>query len=112
MALAPVTAHTPPPPTAAGITQDERRVIVASSLGTVFEWYDFFLYGSLASVIGKQFFLARNQTRQFIFARLACCAGFAIRPLGAIVFGRLGDLAGRTYPFLLTILIMGLSTFV
>src|SRR5512133_1240904 len=106
MALAPVTAaYTPPPTTAAGITQDERRVIVASSLGTVFEWYDFFLYGSLATVIGKQFFSALNQTSQFIFALLAFSAGFAIRPLGAIVFGRLGDLVGRKYTFLLTILI-------
>src|SRR5512141_49794 len=111
MALAPVIAHTPPPATAAGITQDERRVIVASSLGTVFEWYDFFLYGSLATVIGKQFFSALNETSQFIFALLAFSAGFAIRPLGAIVFGRLGDLVGRKYTFLLTILVMGLSTF-
>ncbi len=112
MALAPVIAHTPPPAPAAGITQEERRVIVASSLGTVFEWYDFFLYGSLATVIGKQFFSALNETSQFIFALLAFSAGFAIRPLGAIVFGRLGDLVGRKYTFLLTILIMGLSTFV
>ncbi|HEX9052875.1 MAG TPA: MFS transporter [Anaeromyxobacter sp.] len=113
MALAPVTApaHPPRPAAPVGMTQEERRVIVASSLGTVFEWYDFFLYGSLASVIGKQFFSALNETSQFIFALLAFSAGFAIRPLGAIVFGRLGDLVGRKYTFLLTILLMGLSTF-
>ena len=72
-----------------------RRVIVASSLGTVFEWYDFYLYGSLAAVIAKQFFSALNPTSGFIFALLAFAAGFAVRPFGAFFFGRLGDLVGR-----------------
>jgi len=88
-----------------------RRVILASSLGTVFEWYDFYLYGSLAAIIGKQFFTGLNETSQFIFALLAFAAGFAVRPFGAIVFGRLGDLIGRKYTFLITIVIMGTSTF-
>ena len=88
-----------------------RRVIFASSLGTVFEWYDFYLYGSLAAIISKQFFSAVNPTAAFIFALLAFAAGFAVRPFGALVFGRLGDLVGRKYTFLVTILIMGLSTF-
>ncbi|GAB2180368.1 MFS transporter [Denitratisoma sp. agr-D3] len=83
---------------------------MASSLGTVFEWYDFYLYGSLAGIISKQFFAGVNETTAFIFALLAFAAGFAVRPVGAIVFGRLGDLIGRKYTFLVTILIMGLST--
>ncbi|MGH8444842.1 MAG: MFS transporter [Solimonas sp.] len=90
---------------------DTRRVIFASSLGTVFEWYDFYLYGSLAAIIAKQFFSGLNDTSAFIFALLAFAAGFAVRPFGALVFGRLGDLVGRKYTFLITILIMGLSTF-
>jgi len=112
MSLAPVTASQPksPEPARAGITKDERRVIVASSLGTVFEWYDFYLYGSLAAIIAKQFFTGLNETSQFIFALLAFSAGFAVRPFGAIFFGRLGDLIGRKYTFLVTILIMGMST--
>lgn len=89
-----------------------RRVIFASSLGTVFEWYDFYLYGSLAAVISKQFFSGVNPTAGFIFALLAFAAGFAVRPFGAIFFGRLGDLVGRKYTFLITIVIMGLSTFI
>ena len=90
---------------------DVRRVIFASSLGTVFEWYDFYLYGSLAAIISKQFFSGvANPTTAFIFALLAFAAGFAVRPFGAIFFGRLGDLVGRKYTFLITILIMGLST--
>src|SRR3954453_20428440 len=89
-----------------------RRVIFASSLGTVFEWYDFYLYGSLAAIISKQFFSGVNPTAAFIFALLAFAAGFAVRPFGAIIFGRLGDMVGRKYTFLITILIMGLSTFV
>ena len=93
-----------------GITKDERRVIFASSLGTVFEWYDFYLYGSLAAIIAKHFFAGVNETTSFIFALLAFAAGFAVRPFGAIVFGRLGDMIGRKYTFLITILIMGLST--
>src|SRR5690242_15151932 len=84
-----------------------RRVILASSLGTVFEWYDFYLYGSLAGIIGKQFFSGVNETTALILALLAFAAGFAVRPLGAIVFGRLGDLVGRKHTFLLTIVIMG-----
>ena len=93
-----------------GISADERRVIFASSLGTVFEWYDFYLYGSLAAIISKQFFSGVNETAAFIFALLAFAAGFAVRPFGAIIFGRLGDLIGRKYTFLVTILIMGMST--
>ena len=88
-----------------------RRVIFASSLGTVFEWYDFYLYGSLAAIISKQFFAGvSNPNTAFIFALLAFAAGFAVRPFGAIFFGRLGDLVGRKYTFLITILIMGVST--
>ena len=92
------------------ITKEERKVIFASSLGTVFEWYDFYLYGSLAAIISKQFFSGVNETAAFIFALLAFAAGFAVRPFGAIIFGRLGDLIGRKYTFLVTILIMGMST--
>ncbi|WP_250626117.1 MFS transporter [Pinirhizobacter soli] len=93
------------------IGTSHKRVVFASSLGTVFEWYDFYLYGSLAAVIGKQFFGGLNETSQFIFALLAFAAGFAVRPFGAIVFGRVGDLIGRKYTFLITIVIMGTSTF-
>jgi len=87
-------------------------VIFASSLGTVFEWYDFYLYGSLAAIISKQFFSGVNETAAFIFALMAFAAGFAVRPFGALVFGRLGDLIGRKYTFLVTILLMGVSTFI
>ena len=97
---------------AAGMTKDERFVILASSLGTVFEWYDFYLYGSLASIIGAQFFSAYPPATRDIFALLAFAAGFLVRPFGAIVFGRVGDIVGRKYTFLVTILIMGLSTFI
>jgi MFS family permease len=93
------------------MTQEEKKVILASSLGTVFEWYDFYLYGSLAAVIGAQFFSAYPEATRNIFALLAFAAGFLVRPFGALVFGRLGDLVGRKYTFLITILIMGLSTF-
>jgi MFS family permease len=110
MAIAPVTSPKPPSEGRVGITRDEKKVIFASSLGTVFEWYDFYLYGSLAAIISKQFFSALNETSAFIFALLAFSAGFAVRPFGAIFFGRLGDLIGRKYTFLVTILIMGLST--
>jgi MFS family permease len=96
---------------APGMTKDERFVIVASSLGTVFEWYDFYLYGSLAAIIGAQFFSAYPPATRDIFALLAFAAGFLVRPFGAIVFGRVGDIVGRKYTFLVTILIMGLSTF-
>ncbi|MDO8837718.1 MAG: MFS transporter [Parvibaculum sp.] len=94
------------------MTREERRVIFASSLGTVFEWYDFYLYGSLAAIISVQFFSGVNPTAGFIFALLAFAAGFAVRPFGAIVFGRLGDLVGRKYTFLVTIVIMGVATFI
>ena len=94
------------------MTKDERFVILASSLGTVFEWYDFYLYGSLASIIGAQFFSAYPPATRDIFALLAFAAGFLVRPFGAIVFGRIGDIVGRKYTFLVTILIMGLSTFI
>ena len=93
------------------ITEAERKILIASSLGTVFEWYDFFLYGSLAAVIAKQFFAKADPTTGLIFALLAFAAGFIVRPFGALVFGRLGDMIGRKYTFLMTILIMGLSTF-
>lgn len=92
--------------------RDTRRVIVASSLGTVFEWYDFYLYGSMAAIISRQFFSGVNPTAGFIFALLAFAAGFAVRPFGALVFGRLGDLVGRKHTFLVTIVIMGVSTFI
>ncbi|MDN5781293.1 MAG: MFS transporter, partial [Luteimonas sp.] len=95
----------------APITKGHKKVIFASSLGTVFEWYDFYLYGSLAAIIAKQFFTGLNPTSGFIFALLAFAAGFAVRPFGALVFGRIGDLVGRKYTFLITIVIMGLSTF-
>jgi MFS family permease len=98
------------PITEGGIEKSHRRVIFASSLGTVFEWYDFYLYGSLAAIISKQFFSGVNETTGFIFALLAFAAGFAVRPFGALVFGRLGDLVGRKHTFLITIVIMGLST--
>jgi hypothetical protein len=94
-----------------GITKEERKVIFASSLGTVFEWYDFYLYGSLAAFIAKKFFIG-DPTTTFIFALLAFAAGFIVRPFGALVFGRLGDMIGRKYTFLVTILIMGASTFI
>ena len=95
-----------------GITAEERKVIFASSLGTVFEWYDFYLYGSLAAIIAKQFFAGTDPNTAFIFALLAFAAGFLVRPFGAIVFGRLGDMVGRKYTFLVTILLMGASTFI
>jgi MFS family permease len=93
------------------MSREEKRVILASSLGTVFEWYDFYLYGSLAAIIGAQFFSQYPEATRNIFALLAFAAGFLVRPFGALVFGRLGDLVGRKYTFLITILIMGASTF-
>ncbi|MGI6244948.1 MAG: MFS transporter [Pseudochelatococcus sp.] len=99
-------------PKAAPMTREERKVIIASSLGTVFEWYDFYLYGSLSAIIAAQFFSGVNPTAGFIFALLAFAAGFAVRPFGSLFFGRLGDLVGRKYTFLITIIIMGLSTFI
>ena len=94
------------------MSSDEKKVILASSLGTVFEWYDFYLYGSLAVIIGAKFFGQFDETTRSIFALLAFAAGFLVRPFGALVFGRLGDLVGRKYTFLITILIMGASTFI
>jgi MFS family permease len=94
------------------MTAEERKVIFASSLGTVFEWYDFYLYGSLAAFIAKHFFSALDPNSAMIFSLLAFAAGFIVRPFGALVFGRLGDMIGRKYTFLVTILIMGLSTFI
>jgi MFS family permease len=93
------------------MTGEEKKVILASSLGTIFEWYDFYLYGTLAVIIGRQFFSAFDPNTQAIFALLAFAAGFLVRPFGALVFGRLGDLVGRKYTFMVTILIMGVSTF-
>src|ERR671912_689654 len=107
------TAATTPHSAAATrpMTREEKKVILASSLGTVFEWYDFYLYGSLATIIGAQFFSAFDVTTRNVFALLAFAAGFLVRPFGALVFGRIGDLVGRKYSFLITILIMGFSTF-
>src|SRR5687768_11019143 len=100
-------ATAPAPSTA----RRDRLVIAASSLGTVFEWYDFYLYGLLATIISAQFFSGVNETTGFIFALAAFAAGFAVRPFGAIVFGRIGDLVGRKNTFLVTMGIMGLATF-
>ena len=94
------------------MTGEEKKVILASSAGTIFEWYDFYLYGSLAAIIGAQFFSAFPEATRNVFALLAFAAGFIVRPFGALVFGSLGDLVGRKYTFLMTILIMGLSTFI
>ena len=102
------SAGTAPAP----MTPEEKKVIFASSLGTVFEWYDFYLYGTLAAIIGKQFFSNLDLNSQVIFSLLAFAAGFIVRPFGALVFGRLGDMIGRKYTFLVTILIMGLATFI
>ena len=96
----------------AGVTRNEtRKIIFASSLGTMFEWYDFILFGSLAPIIARQFFTKIDPNTGLIFALLAFSAGTIVRPFGALVFGRLGDMVGRKYTFLMTILIMGLSTF-
>jgi hypothetical protein len=107
-----VTPPTSAPSSGAGMTKEERMVVFASSLGTVFEWYDFYLYGSLAAIIAKHFFVAVNEATSFIFALLAFAAGFFVRPFGAIFFGRLGDMIGRKYTFLITILMMGAATFI
>ena len=93
------------------IPKDERMVIFASSLGTIFEWYDFYLFGVMSAIIAANFFTALDPATRDIFTLLAFAAGFAVRPFGAIIFGRLGDLVGRKYTFLVTILIMGLATF-
>ena len=93
------------------MTREEKKVILASSAGTIFEWYDFYLYGSLAAIIGAQFFTAFPESTRNVFALLAFAAGFIVRPFGALVFGMLGDMIGRKYTFLMTIVIMGVSTF-
>lgn len=93
------------------MTREEKKVIMASSAGTIFEWYDFYLYGSLAAIIGAQFFTAFPESTRNVFALLAFAAGFIVRPFGALVFGMLGDMIGRKYTFLMTIVIMGVSTF-
>ena len=93
------------------MTAEERMVIFASSLGTVFEWYDFYIYGTLAPILAAQFFAGVNPSAAFIFTLLAFAAGFAVRPFGALFFGRLGDLIGRKYTFLITMTLMGLGTF-
>jgi MFS family permease len=93
------------------MTAEERKVIFASSLGTVFEWYDFYIYGTLAPILAAQFFSGVNPTAAFVFTLLAFAAGFAVRPFGALFFGRLGDLIGRKYTFLITMTLMGVGTF-
>ncbi|KQN20989.1 MULTISPECIES: MFS transporter [unclassified Sphingomonas] len=93
------------------VKQSQPLIIIASSLGAVFEWYDFYLYGLLATIITAQFFSGVNETTGFIFALAAFAAGFAVRPFGALVFGRIGDVVGRKNTFLVTMAIMGLSTF-
>src|SRR3974390_1579943 len=97
--------------TSRGMTSEERMVIFASSLGIVFEWYDFYIYGTLAPILSAQFFSGVNPTAAFIFTLLAFAAGFAVRPFGALFFGRLGDIIGRKYTFLITMSLMGLGTF-
>jgi MFS family permease len=99
------------PAAAAPMTSEEKRVVFASSLGTIFEWYDFYLFGAMAAIIAKNFFSGLDESTRIIFVLLAFAAGFAVRPFGAIVFGRLGDIVGRKYTFLVTILIMGAATF-
>src|ERR1700759_4791303 len=94
-----------------GMTSEERMVIFASSLGTVFEWYDFYIYGTLAPILAATFFSGVNPTAAFIFTLLAFAAGFAVRPFGALFFGRLGDIIGRKYTFLITMTLMGIGTF-
>src|ERR1700709_2127180 len=99
-------------PTNRGLSSNHVRVITASSVGTMFEWYDFYLYGSLAANIAAKFFTGLDPTSGLIMALLAFAAGFFVRPFGALLFGRLGDLIGRKYTFLITIVIMGTSPFI
>src|ERR1700726_2208525 len=94
-----------------GMTAEERKVIFASSLGTVFEWYDFYIYGTLGAFLAKYFFSNVPANVGFIFALLTFAAGFAVRPFGALIFGRLGDMIGRKYTFLITMSLMGIGTF-
>src|SRR5580698_5282244 len=107
-----MSGYTSPADANRSMTREEKKVILASSLGTVFEWYDFYLYGSLAVIIGAKFFSQFPESTRNIFALLAFAAGFLVRPFGALVFGRIGDLVGRKYTFLITITIMGSSTFI
>src|SRR5438067_7764950 len=93
-----------------GMTKDEKFVILASSLGTVFEWYDFYLYATLAPFFAALFFPPGNDTAALLSAFATYAAGFLVRPFGAIIFGRIGDLVGRKYTFLVTIVVMGAST--
>lgn len=110
-AASPATSRAASPQVSPALARERRRVIVASALGTMFEWYDFYLYGTLAVIIGQQFFSNLEPTAQLVFSLLAFAAGFIARPFGSLVFGRLGDLVGRKYTFLITIIIMGASTF-
>src|SRR5271163_993842 len=104
-AIGPIRAQASP------MTGDEKTVVFASSLGAMFEWYDFYLYGWTATQIGKAFYSAFDANTQFVLALLTFSVGFLARPLGALMFGRIGDVVGRKYTFLVTITIMGLSTF-
>src|SRR5271163_1406359 len=107
----PMTTMAVNAPRSEGMTSEERLVIFASSLGTVFEWYDFYIYGTLGVFLAKYFFSNVPANVGFIFALLAFAAGFAVRPFGALIFGRLGDLVGRKYTFLITMSLMGVGTF-
>ena len=107
----PANAVTPGSHRQEGMSSDEKRVIFASSLGTVFEWYDFYLYATLAPFFAALFFPPGNDTAALLYAFATYAAGFLVRPFGAIIFGRIGDLAGRKYTFLITILVMGSATF-
>src|ERR1700761_384201 len=98
-------------PRSSGMTSEQRMVIFASSLGTVFEWYDFYIYGTLGVFLAKYFFSNVPANVGFIFALLAFAAGFAVRPFGALIFGRFGDMIGRKYTFLVTMSLMGIGTF-
>src|SRR5215213_5813948 len=106
MATVSATSHT-----GEGVTREERRVILASSVGTIFEWYDFYLYATLAPFFAALFFPPGNDTAALLSAFATYAAGFLIRPFGALIFGRIGDLVGRKYTFLVTIIVMGASTF-
>ncbi|MGB7938109.1 MAG: MFS transporter, partial [Pseudolabrys sp.] len=96
---------------AGGMSRDEKFVIFASSLGTIFEWYDFYLYAVLAPFFASLFFPSGNDTAALLSAFATYAAGFLVRPFGAIIFGRIGDLVGRKYTFLVTIMVMGTATF-
>ncbi|RFC51472.1 MAG: MFS family permease, partial [Verrucomicrobia bacterium] len=97
-------------PSAAALDRKHKLVVFASSLGTVFEWYDFYIYGTLAAFFGKLFFPPGNETAGFLSSLALFGVGFSVRPFGALVFGRIGDLIGRKYTFLVTIVVMGLAT--